>query len=113
LTRLFESKRDEIIGGWRELYITELHNFYSSPKSIKTIKSTRIRWLWHVARVRRKKKTKKILFGKPEGKRPLERPRHRRENNIKMDFRSIGCCSMNSIHLAEAWWFLKDSDLSN
>jgi hypothetical protein len=64
----------------------ELHNLYSSPNIIRIIKSRRIRWAGHVARMGEKRKVYRLLVGKPEGKRPLERPRCRWMDNIKMDF---------------------------
>jgi hypothetical protein len=68
----------------------ELHNLYSSPSIIKMIKSRMMRWARHVARMREKRNAYRILVGKPEGKRPLGRPRRRWADNIKMDLREIG-----------------------
>jgi hypothetical protein len=64
---------------------------YSSPDIIRQIKSRRMRWAGHVARMGEGRKVYRVLAGKPEGKRPLERPRRRREDGIKMDLREIGC----------------------
>jgi hypothetical protein len=69
--------RDEVTGGWRKLHNEGLHNFYSSPSIIRMIKSTRMRWEGHVARMGEKRNAYRILVGKPEGKRRLGRPRHR------------------------------------
>jgi hypothetical protein len=66
LRRIFGPKRDEVTGGWRKLHNEELHDLYYSPSIIRTIKSRRMRWAGHVARMR---------VGKPEGKRSLGRPR--------------------------------------
>jgi hypothetical protein len=77
LRRIFGSKRDEVTGGWRKLHNEELHNLYSSPSIIRTITSTRMRWAGHVARMGKKRTAYTILVGKPEGKRPLGRPRCR------------------------------------
>jgi hypothetical protein len=88
--RIFRPKRDEVTGGGRKLYSEELHNLYSSPSLIKMIKSRRIRWAGHVARIGEKRNAYKIVVGKPEGKRPLGRPRRRWVDNIKMDLRAIG-----------------------
>jgi hypothetical protein len=74
LRRLFEPKRDEVTGGWRELHNEELHNLYSSPSIIRMIKSRRLRWAGHVALMGEKTNAYRILMGKSEGKRPLGRP---------------------------------------
>jgi hypothetical protein len=66
-----------VIEGWRELHSEELHNLYCSPSIIRIIKSRRTRWEWHVARMGNKRNAHMILVGKPEGKRPLGRPRRR------------------------------------
>jgi hypothetical protein len=71
--RIFGSKRDEGTGGWMKLHIEELHNLYSSPNIIKMIKSRRIKWARHVARMGEKRNAYRILVGKPEGKRLLGR----------------------------------------
>jgi hypothetical protein len=80
-------KRDEVIGGWRKLHNEELHNLYCSPSIIRIIKSRRIRWAGHVARMGEKRNAYRILVGKPEGKRPLGRPRRWWEDNIRMDLK--------------------------
>jgi hypothetical protein len=69
--KIFAPKRDEVTGGWRKLHNEELHNLYSSPSIIRIIKSRRIRWAGHVARMEAKRPAYKILVGKREGKRPL------------------------------------------
>jgi hypothetical protein len=74
-----------VTGGWRKLHNEELHNLYSSPSIIRIIKSRRMRWARHVARMGEKRNVYRSLVGKPEGKRPLGRPRHRWIDNIKMD----------------------------
>jgi hypothetical protein len=71
LRRIFGPKRDEVTGGWRELHNEELHNWYCSPSIIIIIKSRRIRWTRHVARMGEKRNAYRILVGKPEGKRLL------------------------------------------
>jgi hypothetical protein len=86
LRRIFGPKRDGMTGGWRKLYNEELHNLYSSPSIIIIIKSKRMRWAGHVARMREKRNVYRLLVGKPEGKRLLGRPRRRWIDNIKMDF---------------------------
>jgi hypothetical protein len=87
LRGIFGPKRDEVTGGWRKLHNEELHNLYSSPSIIRMIKSRRMRWAGHVARMGEKRTAYRILVGKPEGKRPLGRPRRRWVDNIKMDLR--------------------------
>jgi hypothetical protein len=67
--RIFGPKRDEVTGGWRKLHNEELHNFYSSPSIIRMIKSRRMRWAGHVARMGEKRNLYRILVGKPKGKR--------------------------------------------
>jgi hypothetical protein len=73
LRRIFGPKRDEVVGEWRKLYSGELHNLYMSPDIIRQIKSGRMRWAGHVARVGEGRKVYRVLVGKPEEKRPLER----------------------------------------
>jgi hypothetical protein len=75
LRRLFGPKRDEVKGEWRKLHKGELHKLYSSPDIFRQIKSRRKRWAGHVARMGEGRNTYRVLVGKPEGKRPLERPR--------------------------------------
>jgi PAS domain-containing protein len=74
LRRIFGWKRDEVIGGWRKLRNEELHNLFSLPSIIRMIKSKRMRWAGHVARMGEKRNAYRFLVGKPEGKRPLGRP---------------------------------------
>ena len=69
-------------GEWRRLHIEELHSLYSSPNIVQVIKSRRLRWAGHVARMEESRSTFQILTGKPTGKRPLGRPRRRWEYNI-------------------------------
>jgi hypothetical protein len=77
LRRIFGPKRDRVMGGWRELFNEELRNLYSSPSIIRIIKSRRMRWVGHVTRMGEERNVYRLLVGKPEGKRPLGRPRHR------------------------------------
>jgi hypothetical protein len=88
--RIFESKRDEVTGGWRKLHNEELHNLYSSLSIITTIKSRSIRWAGHVGRMGANRIAYRILMGKSDGKRPLRRPWRKSEDNIKMYVRGIG-----------------------
>jgi hypothetical protein len=87
LRRIFGPKRDEVTGEWRKLHNEELHNLYSYPDIIRQVKSRRIRWAGHVARMGEERNVYKVLVGKPEGKRPLGRPRRRWEDGISMDLR--------------------------
>jgi hypothetical protein len=104
LRRIFRSKRDEATGGWRKLYNEELHNLFSSPSIIRMIKSRRMRWAGHVARMMEEEEKKKnacrILVEKPEGKIHLGRPRRRRMDNIKMDLKAIVWGGMDWVGLA-------------
>jgi hypothetical protein len=90
LRRIFGPKRDEVTGVRRKLHNEELHNLYSSLNIIRMIKSSRMRWAGHVARMVAKRNAYGILVGKPEGKRPLGRSRRRWVDNIKIDLRVIG-----------------------
>jgi hypothetical protein len=89
LRRIFGPKRDEVTGESRKLHNEEPHNLYSSPDIIRQVKTRRMRWMGHVARMGEDRKVYKVLVGKPEGKRPLGRPRRRWENGIRMDLREI------------------------
>jgi hypothetical protein len=90
LRRIFGPTRDEVIGEWRELHSGELRNLYSSPDIIRQIKSRRMRWAGPVARMGEGRNVYRVLVGKPEGKRPLGRPRRGWEDGIKMDLGEIG-----------------------
>jgi hypothetical protein len=90
LKRIFGPKRDQITGEWRKLHSGELHNLYSSPDITRQIKSRIMRWAGHVARIGEGRNVYWVLVGKPEGKRPLGRPRRRWEDGIKMDLEEIG-----------------------
>jgi hypothetical protein len=97
LRRIFGPKGDEVAGDWGELHSGELHNLYSSPDIIRQIKSRRMRWAGHLARMVEGRNVYRVLVGKPEGKRPLGRPRRRWEDGIKMDLREIGWgCGVDS-----------------
>jgi hypothetical protein len=91
LRRIFGPKRDEVTGEWRRLHNEELNDLYSSPNIIRVIKSRRMRWAGHIARMGEGTGTYRILVGRPEGRRPLGRPRRRWEDNIKMDLEEVGC----------------------
>jgi hypothetical protein len=74
LRRVFGPKRDEVTGEWRNLFNEELNDLYSSPNIVRVVKSRRMRWAGHVARMRVERGVHRVLVGKPEGKRPLGRP---------------------------------------
>jgi hypothetical protein len=101
LRRRFGPKKDGVTGGWRKLHNEELHNFYSPLSIIRIIKSRRMRWAGHVARMGEKRNMYSLLVGKPEGKRPLGRPRRRWIDNIKMDLLQIGLNVVDWIGLAQ------------
>jgi hypothetical protein len=101
LRKIFGPKRDEVTGGWRKLNNEELHGLYSLPSIVRVIKVRRMRWAGHVARMGEVRAAYKILVGKPEGRRPLGRPRRRWEDNIKMDLMEIGFGDVDWIDLAQ------------
>jgi hypothetical protein len=105
LRRIFEPKRDEVTGEWRKLHNEELHDLYSLPSIIRIIKARRKRWAGHVARMGKKKKKKRnayrLLVRKPEGRRPLRRPRCRWVNNIRVDLVEVGWGDVDLIGLAQ------------
>ena len=77
-------------GEWRKLHNEELKDLYSSPNFVRVVKSRRMRWAEHVARMEEERGVHRVLVGKPEGKRPLGRPRRRWEDNIGMDLQEVG-----------------------
>ncbi|KAJ4439489.1 hypothetical protein ANN_07613 [Periplaneta americana] len=101
LRKIFGAKRDEVTGEWRKLHNAELHALYTSPDIIRNIKSRRLRWTGHVARMGESRNAYRVLVGRPEGKRPLGRPRRRWEDNIKMDLREVGYDGRDWINLAQ------------
>ncbi|KAJ4437329.1 hypothetical protein ANN_17467 [Periplaneta americana] len=101
LRKIFGAKRDEVTGEWRKLHNAELHALYSSPDVIRNIKSRRLRWTGHIARMGESRNAYRVLVGRPEGKRPLGRPRRRWEDNIKMDLREVEYDDKNWINLAQ------------
>jgi hypothetical protein len=99
LRRIFGPKR-EVDGSWRKLQNNELHSLYFSPHIARVIKLRRMRWAEHVARIGGRS-VYRVLTGRTEGKRPVERPRRRWKDNIKMDLRGIGIDRANWIQLAQ------------
>jgi hypothetical protein len=106
LRRVFGPKRDKVMGEWRKLHNEELHDLYSSPSIIRIIRSRRMRRAGHVARIWEKRNAYRLLLGKPEGKRPLGRPRCRWMDNIRMDLGGVGWADVDWIGLAKDrnWW---------
>ncbi|KAJ4433908.1 hypothetical protein ANN_16221 [Periplaneta americana] len=99
--KIFGAKRDEVTGEWRKLHNTELHALYSSPDIIRNIKSRRLRWAGHVARMGVSRNEYRVLVERPKGKGPLGRPRRRWEDNIEMDLREMGYDVRDWINLAQ------------
>jgi hypothetical protein len=100
LRKIFGPKREED-ESWRKLHNDELHSLYSSPNIFRVIKSRKMRWAGHVARMGEGRGAYRVLVGRTEGKRPLGRPRRRWEDNIKMDLREIGIDGANWVRLAQ------------
>ena len=90
LRKVYGPKRVEVTGEWRRLHNEELNDLYSLPNIVRVVKSRRMRWAGHVARMGENRGVHRVLMGKPEGKRPLGRPRRRWEDNIKMDLQEVG-----------------------
>ena len=90
LRRVFGPKRDDVTGEWRKLHNEELNDLYSLPNMVRVVKSRRMRWTGHVARMGEDIVVHRVLVGKPEGKMPLGKPRRRWEDNIKMDLHKVG-----------------------
>jgi len=101
LRRIFGPKREEVTGERRKLYNEELINLYSSPNIFRVIKSKRMRYEGHVARMGESRSVYRVLVMKPEGKRPLGRPRRKWDDNIKMDLQDVGCGGMGWIDRAQ------------
>ena len=85
LRRILGPRRDEVMGEWRRLHNEELNDLYSSRNIVRVIKSRIMRWAGHVARMGKERGVYRVLVGKPEGRRPLGRPRRRWVDNIRMD----------------------------
>ena len=100
LRRIFGPKRDEVTGEWGKLHNKELYAVYSSPNT-RVIKSRSLRWARHVARMERD--ANRVLVGKPEGRIPLEIPRRRWEDNIKINFREVGWGAWTGSILLRIW----------
>jgi len=101
LRGIFGPKRVEVTGEWRKLHKEELNDLDCSPNIVRVIKSRIMRWAGHVARMGDKRGVHRVLVGKPEGKRPLGRPRRRWEDNIKMELQEVEFGGMDWIELAQ------------
>ena len=101
LRRIFGPRRDEVTGEWRRLHNEELSDLYCSTNIVRVIKSRIMRWAGHVARMGEERGVYRVLVGKPEGKRPLGRPRRRCVDNIRTDIQEVGCGCMDWIVLAQ------------
>jgi hypothetical protein len=101
LRKVFVPKREEVTEEWRKLRNEELNDLYSLPNIVRVVKSRRMRWTGHVARMGEGRGVRRLLMGKPEGKRPLGRPRRRWEDNIKMDFQEVGGVRGDWMELAQ------------
>ena len=95
LRRIFGPRRDEVTGVWRRLHNEELNDLYCSPTIVRVIILRRMRWARYVARMGEERGVYRVLVGKPEGKRPLGRPRRRWVDNIRMDLQQVGCGYMD------------------
>jgi hypothetical protein len=101
LRSIFGPRRDEVSEGWEKLHNEELRDSHTSPSIIRMIKSRRMRWVGHIARMRENRNAYRLLVGKLEGKRPLRRPICRWVYNIKMDLGDIGWGGVEWIVLAQ------------
>ena len=101
LRRIFGPKGDEVTRECRKLHNDELNDLYFSPNIVRVIKFSRMRWVGHVARMGRRG-AYRVLVGRPKGKIPLGKPRHRWKNNITVDLQEVGCRAMDRIDLAHA-----------
>ena len=100
LSRMFGPRTDEVTGEWRRLHNEELNDLYSSPNIVRVIKSRRLSWAGHMTLMGEEMGVYRVLVGKPEGKKPLGRPRRRWVDNIRMDIQEVGCGYMDWIGLA-------------
>ena len=95
LRRIFGPRRDEVTVEWRRFHNEELNDLYSSSNIVRVIKSRRMRWAGHGARMGEERGAYRVLVWKPKRKRPLGRPRRRWVDNIRMDLQEVGCGYMD------------------
>ena len=115
LRRIFGPKRDEVTGDWMKLHNEELNDLYCSPNVLRVIKSRRMKWAGHVARMMEGRGVYRVLVGKPEGKILLGRPRRRWKDNISIDLQEMGCGDMDWIELAQdrdRWRALMNAEMN-
>ena len=116
LRRIFGLKKDRVTGEWGKLQNEEINDLFFSPNIVWVIKSRRMIWVEHVAHIGKGRDLYRLLVGKPEGKRPLGRPRLRKEDNIKMGLQEVGCGGMDWFKLAQdrdRWWALVTAVMSS
>ena len=115
LRRIFGPRRDEVTGEWRRLHNEELNDLYTSPNIMWVIKSRRMSWAGRVARMGEERRVYRVLVEKPEGKRPLGRPRRRWVGNIRTDLQEVGRGYMVWFGLAQDrdWWWTLVSAVMN
>jgi hypothetical protein len=101
LRRIFGPKRDDVTEERRKLHNNELNDMYCSSSIVRVIQSSRMRRVGHVAYMGERRGLYRVLVGKPKGNRPLGRPKHRWEDNIKIDLQEVGCKVMDWIALAQ------------
>jgi hypothetical protein len=101
LRRIFGPRRDKVTAKWRKLHNEEHNYLYSASNIFRVIKSRKIKWAGHVSRMGYRKSVYRILVGKPEGKRPIRKTRHRWDNNIKTDLHEVECGCMDRIDLVQ------------
>jgi hypothetical protein len=99
--KIFERKREELTGEWRRLHNEELHYLYPSPNIVRAIQSRRIILAGHIARKGDRRGAYRVLVGRPEGRRPLGRPRPRWGEGIKVDLKEVGWVGMDWIDMAQ------------
>ena len=101
LRRIFGPRREEVTGKMRRLHNEELNDLYPSLNIVRVITARRMRWAGHVVRMGEERGVYRVLVGKPEGRRPLGRPRRRWVDNVMMDLQEVGCVYRDWIGLAQ------------